>query len=94
MNELVLPFYIIHFVIVSAVGFYIVQLDYLVISEFLLIFLISFVIIVPLLLLIRELNATRFIFGMSVTKKKSLTRFFKKKKTPNDEPVSEEVKTN
>lgn len=88
LNELVLPFYIIHFVIVSAVGFYIVQLDYLVISEFLLIFLISIIIIVPLLLLIRELNATRFIFGMSITKKKSLSRFFKKK-TTDDESISD-----
>ncbi|MHA1591829.1 MAG: hypothetical protein ACTSUP_05115, partial [Candidatus Heimdallarchaeaceae archaeon] len=89
---LVLPFYIIHFVVVSAVGFYIVQLDYLVISEFLLIFLISIAIIIPLLLLIREFNALRFIFGMGIKKEKSITRFFKKKKTTTDESVIEESK--
>jgi len=92
LNQLVLPFYIIHFVVVSAVGFYIVQLDYLVISEFLLIFLISIAIIIPLLLLIREFNALRFIFGMGIKKEKSITRFFKKKKTTTDESVIEESK--
>ncbi len=89
LNELVLPFYIIHFVVVSIVGFYIVQLEFLVISEFLLIFLISLVAIILLLFLIREFNALRFIFGMQVPKKKSITRFFRSKKTSNDEPVSE-----
>jgi len=89
LNELVLPFYIIHFIVVSAVGFYIVQLDYLVVSEFLLIFLISIAIIIPLIFIIRELNALRFIFGMSVKKQKSLARFFKKKKTTADELVIE-----
>ncbi len=88
LNELVLPFYIIHFVVVSVVGFYIVQLEYLVISEFLLIFLISFVVLIPLLLLIREFNVLRFIFGMGVTKKKSIARFFKKKNASEDEPVT------
>jgi len=94
LNKFVLPFYIIHFVVVSVVGFYIVKLDFLVISEFLLIFLISFVVIIPLLFLIRELNALRFIFGMGITKKKSIARFFKKKKTTNDESAIDEVKTN
>jgi surface polysaccharide O-acyltransferase-like enzyme len=79
MNELVLPFYIIHFVVVSVVGFFIVQLDILVVSKFLLIFLISLAAIILLLFLIREFNAFRFIFGMQVPKKKSFTRFFKKK---------------
>jgi len=84
LNEVVLPFYIIHFVILGVVGFYIVQLEFLVISEFLLIFLISLVVIIALLFLIREFNVFRFIFGMSVTKKKSIARFFKKKKSSND----------
>ncbi len=87
LNEVVLPFYIIHFVILGVIGFYIVQLEFLVISEFLLIFLISLVVIIALLFLIREFNVFRFIFGMSVTKKKSIARFFKKKKTSNDEQV-------
>ncbi|NPD90305.1 MAG: acyltransferase [Asgard group archaeon] len=89
LNELVLPFYIIHFVVVSAVGFYIVQLEFLAISEYLLIFLISLVGIISLLLLIREFNVLRFIFGMRVKKEKSISRFFKKKKTSEDKLVSE-----
>ncbi len=89
LNEFVLPFYIIHFVIVSVVGFYIVRLDFLAISEYLLIFLISLAIIVPLLFIIRELNVLSFIFGMKVSKKKSIGRFFKKKKTNDVENVSE-----
>ncbi|MGC9779538.1 MAG: acyltransferase [Candidatus Heimdallarchaeota archaeon] len=85
LNELVLPFYIIHFVIVNVVGFYVIQLNWQIINEFLLITLISFVAIIPLLFIVREFNALRFIFGMGVTKKKSIARFFKKKKTTNDE---------
>ena len=88
LNELVLPFYIIHFVVVSAVGFYIVQLEFLVISEFQLILLVSLVAIIILIFIIREFNVFRFIFGMQVPKKKSLTRFFKKK-TFNDESEHE-----
>ena len=88
MNEMVLPFYIIHFVVLSVVGFYIVQLDFLVISKFMLIFLISLVAIFLLLLLIREFNALRFIFGMSITKKKSISRFFKKKEISKEEKAS------
>lgn len=89
LNELVLPFYIIHFVVVSVVGFFIVQLDFLVISKFLLIFLISLAAIILLLIIIKEFNALRFIFGMSVTKKKSITRFFEKKKVANNESEHE-----
>lgn len=92
LNDFVLPFYIIHFVLVSIVGFYVVQLDFLVISEYLLIFIISLAIIVPLLFIIRELNALSFIFGMKVSKEKSIARFFKKKKTTTDESLIEESK--
>ncbi len=88
LNELVLPFYIIHYVVLGIVGFYIVQLDFLIISEFLLIFLISLVVIIPLLFLIREFNVLRFIFGMQVPKKKSIIRFIKKKKASKNESVS------
>lgn len=80
LNELVLPFYILHYVITNIVGFFIVQLDFPVISEFLLILVISLVGIMLLLLLIREFNLFRFIFGMQVSEKKRITRFFKKKK--------------
>jgi len=86
LNELVLPFYIIHYVVLAIVGFYIVQLEILVISK---LFLISLAAIIVLLFLIRELNALRFIFGMQVTKKKRIARFFKKKKISKDEPISE-----
>ncbi len=83
LNELVLPFYIIHFVVLGIVGFYVVQFEFLVISELLIIFIISLAAIVILLLIIREFNLFRFIFGMSVTKKKSISRFFKKNKGEN-----------
>ncbi|MHA1200359.1 MAG: acyltransferase family protein, partial [Candidatus Heimdallarchaeaceae archaeon] len=52
LNELVLPFYIIHFIVISVVGFFVVQLNYPIIIEFLLIFLISIVAVIPVLFLI------------------------------------------
>ncbi len=85
LNELVLPFYIIHFVVLGIVGFYIVQLELHIISEMLLIFLISLVAIIFLLIIIREFNALRFVFGMQVSRKTSIIRFFKMKNDPNNE---------
>jgi surface polysaccharide O-acyltransferase-like enzyme len=87
LNEMVLPFYIVHFVVLAIVGFFIVQSNLMAISKFFIIFGISLVAIVLLLLLIREFNVFRFIFGMSITKKKSLSRFFKKK-----DSVDEQIK--
>jgi len=92
LNEFVLPFYIIHYVVLAIVDFYIVQLEIFVISKLFLIsliFLISLAVIIVLLFLIREFNALRFIFGMQVTKKKRIARYFKKKNVSKDESVRE-----
>ena len=69
LNELVLPFYILHQTVIVAVAFYVVGLDLVVMEKYLIIVLTSFAIISALLLPIREINLLRFLFGMRSKKK-------------------------
>ncbi|UCD72861.1 MAG: acyltransferase family protein [Candidatus Bathyarchaeota archaeon] len=63
-NELVLPFYILHQTAIIVAAFYIVPLNLAVIVRYLIIVLASFTLIAILLVPIRKINASRFLFGM------------------------------
>ncbi|MGD9381690.1 MAG: acyltransferase [Candidatus Thorarchaeota archaeon] len=66
LNQIALPFYILHFAVAIPVQFYVVMLPLGIIEKFLLISGISFVIIIGLALIIRQFNPLRFLFGMSL----------------------------
>jgi hypothetical protein len=66
LNQIAMPFYILHFVVAIPVQFYVVMLPFGILEKFLLISGISFVIIIGLALIIRQFNPLRFLFGMSL----------------------------
>lgn len=70
LNELIMPFYVLHQTIIIIVGFYIVSLDLSIFVKYIIISSISFVIITGLVLIIRRVNVLRFLFGMRLKKKK------------------------
>ncbi len=78
LNELVLPFYILHQTILIFLGFFIIQFNVGILIKYILIILSSFASILLLLLIIREENTLRFLFGMKTKKEKSLWRFIKR----------------
>ncbi len=80
LNELVLPFYILHQTVLIVLGFFIIQLELDVLMKFLLILSSAFVCISILLLIIREENTLRFLFGMKMRKNKSIRRWIKRGK--------------
>lgn len=64
-NEAVLPYYILHHLIIVVFGYYIVQLDMGIGSKFLITVVLSFIgIMVTYELLVRRFNIVRFLFGM------------------------------
>ena len=64
-NEAVLPFYILHHMVIIGVGFYVIQLDIPVAAKYFSIIAISFVIIMLLYeFAVKRWNVTRFLFGM------------------------------
>ena len=68
-NEAVLPFYILHQTIILIIGFYIVQWDTGVAAKYMIITPASFIAIMAIYeLLIRRVNALRFIFGMRLVR--------------------------
>ncbi|MFX0177334.1 MAG: acyltransferase family protein [Candidatus Hodarchaeota archaeon] len=69
LNEIVMPFYVLHQTIIVIVGFYMVRLDLNIFSKFVIISSLSFVIIMGLVLIIRKVNALRFLFGMRIKRK-------------------------
>ncbi len=69
LNEIVMPFYVLHQTIIIIVGFYIVSLDLNIFAKFLIISSLSFVIIMGLVLIIRKVNVLRFLFGMRIKRK-------------------------
>lgn len=77
LNELVLPFYILHQTVLIVLGFFIIQLELDVLMKFLLILSSAFVSISILLLIIREENTLRFLFGMKMRENKSIRRWIK-----------------
>ena len=80
LNELVLPFYILHQTLIIVIGFFVVPLDLPIILEYIIILISAFVATSLLLVIIREENTLRFLFGMRIKKEKSILRFFRKTK--------------
>jgi peptidoglycan/LPS O-acetylase OafA/YrhL len=72
LNDNVMPFYILHQTIMVIIGFFVVQTGLLIILKYLIISIVSFAIIIALIMIIRQVNILRFLFGMSL-KKKSLS---------------------
>ena len=70
LNEIVMPFYVLHQTIIVIIGFFVIQTSLIIILEYLIISIVSFAIIIALVLIIREVNVLRFLFGMSLKKKK------------------------
>ncbi|MHA2126998.1 MAG: acyltransferase family protein [Promethearchaeota archaeon] len=71
LNDIVMPFYVLHQTIIIIIGFFIVQLDLIISVMYLIISSISFLIIIGLVLVIRKINVLRFLFGMSLKRKKN-----------------------
>ncbi|MHA2009032.1 MAG: acyltransferase family protein [Promethearchaeota archaeon] len=71
LNDIVMPFYVLHQTIIIIIGFFIVQLDLIISVMYLIISSISFIIIIGLVLVIRKINVLRFLFGMSLKRKKN-----------------------
>ncbi|MFX1338714.1 MAG: acyltransferase family protein [Promethearchaeota archaeon] len=69
LNEIVLPFYILHQSVIIVVDFYVLGLDLTIPVKYLIICSVSFVIIMGLILIIRKVNVLRFLFGMRLIKK-------------------------
>jgi surface polysaccharide O-acyltransferase-like enzyme len=89
LNELVLPFYILHQTILIILGFFIIQLEFGILIKYLLIISSSFVCIFLLLLIIREENTLRFLFGMKMKEDKNIRRWIKIGK--NKDEISREI---
>jgi len=69
-NEAVLPFYILHQVVILCVGFYVLRLRTYLWLEYLIITSISFGVIMAIYeLLIRRVNLLRFLFGMKAVRR-------------------------
>ncbi|MHA1256954.1 MAG: acyltransferase family protein, partial [Promethearchaeota archaeon] len=71
LNDIMLPFYILHQTIIIIVAFYVIGLDLSVPLKYLIICSVSFVIIMGLILVIRKVNVLRFLFGMRLIKKET-----------------------
>ncbi|MFX1495764.1 MAG: acyltransferase family protein [Promethearchaeota archaeon] len=70
LNEIVLPFYILHQTIIIIIGFFIVKLDLIILAKYFIISSLSLAVIIGLILIIRKVNILRFLFGMSLKKLK------------------------
>ncbi|NVM35105.1 MAG: acyltransferase, partial [Candidatus Lokiarchaeota archaeon] len=70
LNGIVMPFYVLHQTIIVIIGFFIVQLDMIIILKYLIISVVSFALVIGLVLIIKQINILRFLFGMSLKKKK------------------------
>jgi glucans biosynthesis protein C len=69
-NEAVLPFYILHQPVILAIGFFVVQWNLPIIAKYIFIVGTSFIAIMMLYeLLVKRIEALRFIFGMKLSKK-------------------------
>jgi len=69
LNEIVMPFYIVHQTIMVIFGFFVVQTGLIIILKYLIICGVSFAIIIALVMIIRQVNVLRFLFGMNLKKK-------------------------
>ena len=77
LNEIGMPFYILHQTVLVIVGWIVIQLDLIFPLKFLLILCISSGIILGLIVLIRKSNLLRFLHGMKVKSKKSQKSIFR-----------------
>ena len=69
-NEAVLPFYVLHHMVIIGVGFYVIQWDIPVLAKYLLIIAMSFAIIMLLYeFVVKRTNMTRFLFGMRMKRR-------------------------
>ncbi len=64
LNELVLPFYILHQTVLLVVGYLVIPLALSAFVKYILIFIASLIVISILLLIIKYINPLRFLFGM------------------------------
>ncbi|NPD90306.1 MAG: acyltransferase family protein [Asgard group archaeon] len=64
LNELVLPFYILHQTVLLVVGYFVIPLAFSAFVKFVIIFFTSLAIIVILLMIIKYINPIRVLFGM------------------------------
>ncbi len=71
LNEIGMPFYILHQTVMVIVGWVIIQLDFPFPLKFLLILVVSLAIILGLIAIIRNVNFLRFLHGMRLKSKKS-----------------------
>jgi peptidoglycan/LPS O-acetylase OafA/YrhL len=71
LNEIGMPFYILHQTVMVVVGWVVIQLDLMFPLKFVLIVFISLGIILALIAFIRRVNVLRFLFGMRLKSKKS-----------------------
>jgi len=70
LNELVLPFYMLHQTVLLLIGYIVVQWDWNMLSKFVFIFTSSFFVILAIYIVaIRPFNVLRYLFGMSKLKK-------------------------
>ena len=69
LNEIVMPFYILHQSVIIIIGFFVVQLNLIIFVEYLIISTFSFIIVMGLVMIIRKVNFLRFLSGMSLKKK-------------------------
>jgi peptidoglycan/LPS O-acetylase OafA/YrhL len=72
LNRSVLPFYVLHQSIMIPIAFYVVQFSLGILEKYLLIIGISVVIIGVCVLVIRQVNVLRFLFGMRLKPPKNL----------------------
>lgn len=73
-SEAVLPFYILHQTVIISVGYYVVQWNIGIAPKYLIISSISFLLIMALYeLLVRRFNILRFLFGMKLRKRASIS---------------------
>jgi hypothetical protein len=93
MNELVMPFYVIHQTIILVIGFFIVQLDMHFFAKYIIIMLTAFTTCAILLVPIKYLNPLRFIFGMrwkkGLLKKTTKEEVVKIEAQIEESPISE-----
>lgn len=69
LSEIGLPFYIIHQTVLVVVAYYVINWELLNLGKFLIITVVSWIIIFGLILVIRQVNALRLLFGMRLKKK-------------------------
>ena len=73
INEIGMPFYILHGIVMATVAWVVIQLDLMFPIKFLIIVFVSTGIILGLIAIIRQANVLRFVFGMRLKSKKVLT---------------------